>query len=71
MIDLYKAEDIPGVTEKYGVPATMKVLKYDFVLVTDKEVNALRDEKALEVAKKLGSLKLENGSLVKDVEAKN
>lgn len=49
----------------------MKVLKYDFVLVTDKEVNALRDEKALEVAKRLGNLKLENGCLVKDVEAKN
>jgi hypothetical protein len=64
---LTKAADIPGCCETYGVSESMKVLKYDFVLVSDAEVTALRNQKALEAASSLGlKLKLENGLLVRD-----
>jgi hypothetical protein len=45
----------------------MKVLKYDFVLVSDAEVTALRNQKALDAASSLGlKLKLDHGLLVRD-----
>jgi hypothetical protein len=68
IVELEDAADIDGWCEEYGVPGTLKVLKYDFVLVTDAEVTALRNQKALEAASSLGlPLKLENGLLVRDV----
>jgi hypothetical protein len=67
IVELEDAADIDGCCEEYGVPGTLKVLKYDFV-VTDAEVTALRNQKALEAASSLGlTLKLENGLLVRDV----
>ena len=67
VVDLANAEDVPGVVEKYGVSGKMKVMKYDFVLVSDDEVAALRNQKALTAAKHLGmKLRLEKGLLVRD-----
>jgi hypothetical protein len=67
IVDLQAAADINGCCEEYGVPGTLKVLKYDFVLVTDVEVTALRNQKALDAASSLGlRLKLDNGFLVRD-----
>lgn len=67
MVDLQAAANVHGCCETYGVPGTMKVLKYDFVLVTNTEVTALRNQKALDAASALGlSLKLDNGLLVRD-----
>ncbi|CAI6299750.1 unnamed protein product [Periconia digitata] len=67
IVDLQTAADFPGYSKTYGVSDTMKVLKYDFVLVSDAEVTALRNQKALDAASSLGlKLKLENGLLVRD-----
>ncbi|TAQ85951.1 hypothetical protein B7494_g5731 [Chlorociboria aeruginascens] len=40
--------------EKYAVPLGSKVLRHDFVLVSDRETEKLRDENALTALKKLG-----------------
>lgn len=40
--------------KKYGVKEGMKLLKHDFVLVSEKETEKLRDENALKAMKKLG-----------------
>lgn len=39
---------------KYGVPEDSKVLKHDFVLVSNHETEKLRDENALQAMKALG-----------------
>lgn len=66
LVDLYKASDFEGLAEKYKVDGGMKVLKYDFVLVTEEETAKLRVEEALKAAKKLGlDVKVENGLLVR------
>jgi len=40
--------------KQYGVEKGSKVLKYDFVLVSEKSTEELRDENALKAMKKLG-----------------
>ena len=57
------------IAEKYGVKEGSKVLKHDFVLVSDKETEKLRDENALAALKKLGrKVKLLNHLPVPDVD---
>lgn len=54
---------------KYGVAEGSKVLSYDFVLVSDKETEKLRDENALAAMKKLGrKVKLLNHLPVPDLD---
>jgi hypothetical protein len=54
---------------KYGVAEGSKVLKHDFVLVSDKETERLRDENALKAMKVLGRrVKLLNHLPVPDVD---
>jgi hypothetical protein len=40
--------------KRYGVKEGSKVLRYDFVLVSDKETEELRDKNAVAAMKKLG-----------------
>lgn len=54
VVDLESVSDIPGFSEIYGVPETMKLLRYDFVLVSEAEVEALRHAEA---TKSVGRLK--------------
>ena len=54
IIDLGKVSDVKGLAEKHSVSQDTKLLKYDFVLVSEKDTMKLRDEKALESIEKLG-----------------
>jgi hypothetical protein len=55
--------------KQYGVEKGSKVLKHDFVLVSDKETEKLRDENALKALKALGRrVKLLNHLPVPDVD---
>ena len=55
--------------EKYGVKEGSKVLVHDFILVSEKETEKLRDENALGALKKLGrKVKLLNHLPVPDVD---
>ncbi|KAI0913878.1 Intradiol ring-cleavage dioxygenase [Ustulina deusta] len=66
IIDLYKVSQFEGYTEKYAVSGDTKLLKYDFVLVTEKETHDLRDINAMKAAESLGmDLKLEDGKVVR------
>ena len=57
------------IAKQYGVKEGSKVLKHDFVLVSDKETEKLRDENALAALKKLGrKVKLLNHLPVPDVD---
>ncbi|KAA8646693.1 uncharacterized protein ATNIH1004_005368 [Aspergillus tanneri] len=55
--------------KQYGVTKGIKVLRHDFVLVSDKEAEKLRDENALAEIKKLGKrVKMLNHLPVPDVD---
>ncbi len=55
--------------QQYGVAEGSKVLRYDFVLVSDKETERLRDENALKAMKALGrKVRLLNHLPVPDVD---
>ena len=55
--------------KQYGVKEGSKVLRHDFVLVSDKETEKLRDENALKALKTLGrKVKLLNHLPVPDVD---
>jgi len=56
--------------EKYGMKEGSKLLKYDFVLVTDEETRKLREKEALKAMKALGreNMMVINGQLVPDVD---
>ena len=62
--------DSPGLAEKHGVPASTKVMQYDFVLVTGEEANRLRHQLALKVLEKQGApgITVVNGMLVPNVD---
>ncbi|KAJ3539942.1 hypothetical protein NM208_g278 [Fusarium decemcellulare] len=70
VVDLLKVSDVEGLAEKYKVDPSTRLLKYDFVLVTDKEASDLRDQKALEAMEKQGAtgMIIINGVLVPDVD---
>lgn len=55
--------------DKYGVKEGTKLLKYDFVLVSDEEARKLREKKAMEAMESLGKrMKLLDGLPVLDVD---
>jgi hypothetical protein len=56
--------------KKYDIKEGSKLLKYDFVLVTDEETKRLRDNEALKAMKALGrdNMTIINGLLVPDVD---
>lgn len=55
--------------KQYGVKAGMRLIVYDFVLVTENDSRELRERNALEATKALGlKMKLWNGLPVPDVD---
>lgn len=46
MVDLQQVSDVAELAEEYGVEPSMKLLKYDFVLVSDQETAELRTAEA-------------------------
>lgn len=70
IIALKNVSDVEGLVEKHGVDPSTKLMKYDFVLVTDKEASDLRDQKAMEAMEKQGAtgMVIINGVLVPDVD---
>lgn len=55
--------------EKYGVKEGTALITWDFVLVSDKEANELRDRKSMEALEKLGRhVKIVDGLPVPDVD---
>lgn len=55
--------------KKYGVKEGSKLMKYDFVLVTEDEAKQLREKKAMEAMEAQGrKMKLWNGLPVPDVD---
>ncbi|KAJ4249065.1 hypothetical protein NW762_012397 [Fusarium torreyae] len=70
VVDIAKVSDVEGLVEKYNVDPSTKLLKYDFVLVTEQEVSDLREKNALEAMKKQGAagMTIINGLLVPDVD---
>lgn len=60
----------PEQAQQYGVQAGCKLLKYDFVLVTDEETKQLRHEEAVKAMKSLGreGMMIVNGLPVPEVD---
>ena len=55
--------------DKYGVAEGTALITWDFVLVSDKEADELRDKKSVEALKKLGRhVKIVDGLPVPDVD---
>ena len=55
--------------EKYGVKEGTALITWDFVLVSDKEADELRDRKSMEALEKLGMhVKIVDGLPVPDVD---
>lgn len=50
IVDLGTVSEVSGLSEKYGVPGTTKLLRYDFSLVSEAEVGMLRHEEAVKSA---------------------
>ena len=58
-----------AMAEKYGVKEGSALISYDFVLVSDKEADELRDQKSMEALHGLGmKCKIENGLPVPEVD---
>lgn len=56
-------------SDKYEVDEGTALITWDFVLVSDKEANELRDKKSIEALKKLGRhVKIVDGLPVPDVD---
>ncbi|KAM5356469.1 hypothetical protein ACJ41O_003115 [Fusarium nematophilum] len=70
IVELTNVSDVEGLAEKHGVDPSAKLMKYDFVLVSDKEASDLRDQKAMEAMEKQGAtgMVIINGVLVPDVD---
>ena len=67
IVDLGRADE--ETAQKYGVQVGSKVLRHNFVLVSDAETEKLRDENALVAMKKLGrKVKLLNHLPVPDLD---
>ncbi|KAL7893293.1 Intradiol ring-cleavage dioxygenase [Trichoderma sp. SZMC 28014] len=65
IVDLHQVSDVEGLGEKYGLVSDMKLLRYDFVLVTDEESDCLREMEARQQAMKEGAnIKVVNGLLI-------
>lgn len=67
IIDLTSVDD--ATAKQYKVKPGTPLLKHDFVLVSDKEANDLRDENARKALADLGlKVKLMNGLPIPDVD---
>ena len=67
VVDLHEVDS--ATAEKYGVKPGSRVLRHDFVLVSDQEANDLRDQKSREALTALGrKVKFLNGLPVPDVD---
>ncbi|KAJ4178556.1 hypothetical protein NW755_013094 [Fusarium falciforme] len=64
IVELTKVSETPGFAQEYGVSEDTKLLQYDFVLVSESEVAALRHAEALKAAGALGAgMKVVDGTL--------
>lgn len=65
VVDLKRVGDVPGLGEKHGLPAEMKLLQHDFVLISEKESQLQREQAAQEEANlQGGTLRVVDGLLV-------
>jgi hypothetical protein len=64
IVDLGTVSEVSGFSEKYGVPGTTKLLRYDFSLASEAEVGALRHAEAVKSAGKLDNdVKVVDGTI--------
>jgi hypothetical protein len=69
IVDLKTVSDIRGLSEKYKVAPSTRLLTYDFVLVTDQETTELREKEARrQIAKQERRMKIVSGLPVPDVD---
>ena len=64
IVSLGLVSDIEGLAEKYDLPPSTKLLKHDFVLITEEESDQLRAENAWVEARKQGGLTVRDSLLV-------
>ncbi|CAI6093094.1 unnamed protein product [Clonostachys chloroleuca] len=65
VIELGKVGDVEGLANKYGVPPDTKLLRYDFVLITEEEAKQVQEQEAWKEAKRQDcNLKVVNGLIV-------
>lgn len=64
-MDLETVSDVDGLAEKHGVSPATRLLRYDFVLVTEREAGELRELRARESLAKHGvsGMRVVNGTL--------
>ncbi|KAF2668548.1 aromatic compound dioxygenase [Microthyrium microscopicum] len=69
VVDLKTVSDVEGLSAKYGVSPSTRLLRYDFVLVSDHETAVLRQKEAeKEIAKQNRHMKIVNGLPIPDVD---
>ena len=67
IVTLREVGDVEGLAERHGVLLTTKLLRHDFVLTTEEESLAVRQQDAQrEVERQGGGLKVVGGLLVPD-----
>lgn len=54
-----------GLAEKYEISPSTKLLRHDFVLITDEESDSLREQNAWKEAKRREGLTVKGGLLVR------
>lgn len=64
IVSLGLVGDIEGLADRYGIPPSTKLLKHDFVLITEEESDQLRTENAWMEARKQGGLTVKDSLLV-------
>ncbi|KAH6685499.1 Intradiol ring-cleavage dioxygenase [Plectosphaerella plurivora] len=65
VVEFKKVGDVPGLAEKHGISPDMKLLQYDFVLITDEESRAVKDAEARKAASQMnGRLLVVDGVLL-------
>lgn len=67
IVDLSQVND--EIAAKYDVKKGTALLRYDFVLATNEEAEAMRVEKAMQATKKLNrKMKMQNGLPIPDLD---
>lgn len=67
IVDLGQVDD--EIAAKYNVKKGTALLKYDFVLATNEEAEAMRVKRAIEATKKLNrKMKMQNGLPIPDLD---
>ena len=65
IVNLGKVSDVEGMAAEHDTPPETKLLRYDFVLITNEESDRARHENAVEQAQRQGgNLKVINGVLL-------